>query len=622
MPPRCGSRSQRGELASGGELDDLCRRGERRDERGQAARQAGMEKIAREHRVRRVGLCFDRRPPRGDRVAARRPQPRQPEVEVHDSALRIELRKLLDSIERAFGPGRERGAHLGFERVVLREHGRRAVQLSLSVERGASREVSCFGVVAKAERQRQRRASRARFGVGSGGGRRASFRRENGTRDDGDRGDGREGDEQDDATPSAHETTIAARIANPRPGSHWPRIATVRKVMASYRELLAQVKEEIDEISSTEAQELLASSEPPLFVDVREPDEWEEGHIPGAVYVTRGRLEQQIEGLVPDKSRPLVVYCSAGSRSAFAAKSLGELGLRGRRQPGGRLRGLEAERVRGDDAACSLVRATRAVQPPPLDPRGRRGRPAAPPGRARAPRRSRWPRLPRVALSGCSRRRHARDRRRGRRRRVEPAAPDRPLHRHAGRAQGALGQAHDRGAEPGRSRQAVRGTSDLRERRSHPRRGLGRDRGRRGQLPDPLPRERRLGLARNPGRPRLDLPLRGPGDGLLSRRGPVLPLPLPPASASRAGAELRRGRRPRRPAGDHRLAAGERGAQADPRTRRDARRPAAPLRCARNDPRRGERASRSVLPGLRRQPHHHRVRRLRGVLLDAGEPQR
>ena len=96
--------------------------------------------------------------------------------------------------------------------------------------------------------------------------------------------------------------------------------------MATYRELLAQVREEIEEISPIEARELLESESPPLFVDVREPDEWEEGHIPGAVYVTRGRLEQRIEGLIPDKNRPLVVYCSAGSRSAFAAKVLGEMG--------------------------------------------------------------------------------------------------------------------------------------------------------------------------------------------------------------------------------------------------------------------------------------------------------
>ncbi|HET7743514.1 MAG TPA: molybdopterin-synthase adenylyltransferase MoeB [Gaiellaceae bacterium] len=96
--------------------------------------------------------------------------------------------------------------------------------------------------------------------------------------------------------------------------------------MATYRELLAQVKTEIDEISTIEAQERLESSDGSIFVDVREPDEWDEGHIPGAIYTGRGRLEQRIEGLVPDKSRPLVVYCSAGNRSAFAAKVLGEMG--------------------------------------------------------------------------------------------------------------------------------------------------------------------------------------------------------------------------------------------------------------------------------------------------------
>jgi molybdopterin/thiamine biosynthesis adenylyltransferase/rhodanese-related sulfurtransferase len=96
--------------------------------------------------------------------------------------------------------------------------------------------------------------------------------------------------------------------------------------MAGYREMLARVKEEIDELSTIEAHALHESREAPLFVDVREPDEWEEGHIPGAIYTGRGRLEQRIEGLVPDKSRPLVVYCSAGSRSAFATKALTELG--------------------------------------------------------------------------------------------------------------------------------------------------------------------------------------------------------------------------------------------------------------------------------------------------------
>jgi molybdopterin/thiamine biosynthesis adenylyltransferase/rhodanese-related sulfurtransferase len=96
--------------------------------------------------------------------------------------------------------------------------------------------------------------------------------------------------------------------------------------MATYRELLAQVKSEIDEISTLEAHERLESRDGSLFVDVREPDEWDEGHIPDAVYTGRGRLEQRIEGLVPDKTRPLVVYCSAGNRSAFSVKVLEELG--------------------------------------------------------------------------------------------------------------------------------------------------------------------------------------------------------------------------------------------------------------------------------------------------------
>src|SRR5919198_6241465 len=96
--------------------------------------------------------------------------------------------------------------------------------------------------------------------------------------------------------------------------------------MTTYRELLARVKEEIEEISTIDAHERMSAPDAPLFVDVREPDEWEEGHIPGAVHIGRGRLESRVEGLVPDKSRELVVYCSVGARSAFASKVLGEMG--------------------------------------------------------------------------------------------------------------------------------------------------------------------------------------------------------------------------------------------------------------------------------------------------------
>jgi sulfur-carrier protein adenylyltransferase/sulfurtransferase len=96
--------------------------------------------------------------------------------------------------------------------------------------------------------------------------------------------------------------------------------------MPSYRELLQQVKSEIAEVDAVETRELLDGAEPPLLIDVREDDEWAEGHLPGAVHVSRGNLESRIEQAAPDRSRPVVLYCAAGNRSAFAAKTLEELG--------------------------------------------------------------------------------------------------------------------------------------------------------------------------------------------------------------------------------------------------------------------------------------------------------
>src|SRR5688572_9932794 len=95
--------------------------------------------------------------------------------------------------------------------------------------------------------------------------------------------------------------------------------------MTSYRELLQQIKGEIDEIDVSRGRELLAEADAAV-VDVRERDEWAEGHIPGAVHIPRGSLESRIEGVVPDRSQTVVVYCGSGSRSIFAAKTLEELG--------------------------------------------------------------------------------------------------------------------------------------------------------------------------------------------------------------------------------------------------------------------------------------------------------
>src|SRR5690349_23775430 len=96
--------------------------------------------------------------------------------------------------------------------------------------------------------------------------------------------------------------------------------------MTSYRELLQQVKGQIDEVDAPEASRLLESPAPPALLDVREQDEWDEGHIPGAVHVPRGNLESRIESVVGDRTRPVVIYCASGNRSAFAAETLQALG--------------------------------------------------------------------------------------------------------------------------------------------------------------------------------------------------------------------------------------------------------------------------------------------------------
>src|SRR5438132_3953234 len=95
--------------------------------------------------------------------------------------------------------------------------------------------------------------------------------------------------------------------------------------MATYRELLQQARAVSYELDAGRARELIETGEP-LVVDVREQDEWDEGHIPGAVHIPRGHLESRIERAAPDPSHQVVVYCSAGNRSAFAAKTLEEMG--------------------------------------------------------------------------------------------------------------------------------------------------------------------------------------------------------------------------------------------------------------------------------------------------------
>ena len=94
--------------------------------------------------------------------------------------------------------------------------------------------------------------------------------------------------------------------------------------MTTFRDLLSQAKQQIREVDTAEAEQLLA--EGAVLLDVREADEFEQGAVPGSVFIPRGHLEGQVEGRLTDKAATVVVMCAGGVRSAFAARTLGELG--------------------------------------------------------------------------------------------------------------------------------------------------------------------------------------------------------------------------------------------------------------------------------------------------------
>src|SRR5215203_4875828 len=95
--------------------------------------------------------------------------------------------------------------------------------------------------------------------------------------------------------------------------------------MPSFRELLAATKSEIREVDTAEADEL-RTRPGAVVLDVREPDEYEQGAIPGAVHIPRGTLESSVENRLTDKTAPVIIHCASGVRSAFAAKTLTDMG--------------------------------------------------------------------------------------------------------------------------------------------------------------------------------------------------------------------------------------------------------------------------------------------------------
>src|SRR5438067_6933330 len=313
-PRRAG---ERGQFLGRAQPRDRGRRAEaRREGRQPGDRQARMEQVGGVDRCRGIGLRRLGDPPGGNGIGGPPgPVVREPEMELGRRALRRRDDELLQPVEAGVRPPGEGRADPRVERAVAVEDPRCRRALSTVVEhaRPAQRRRLWIGAEAEVEQERRkslpglRHADRtalltARLQEGD------SDRRAG-------RGAGRDDDDHGHARAWGHRPRLAA-----------PPIAIFRIAMTTYRELLQQVKSEIDEVDATEGRVLLESDRPPLFVDVRERDEWVEGFIPGAVHVPRGNLESRIETTVPDREREIVLYCAGGSRSAFAAKTLQDLG--------------------------------------------------------------------------------------------------------------------------------------------------------------------------------------------------------------------------------------------------------------------------------------------------------
>ena len=95
-------------------------------------------------------------------------------------------------------------------------------------------------------------------------------------------------------------------------------------MIKTYDELLREARASVSEVSAAEAAALAVQGA--RVVDVRESPEWEEGHLPGALHISKSYLEQRIEAAVPDRDAPVVLYCAGGIRSLFAAQTLSEMG--------------------------------------------------------------------------------------------------------------------------------------------------------------------------------------------------------------------------------------------------------------------------------------------------------
>ncbi len=91
------------------------------------------------------------------------------------------------------------------------------------------------------------------------------------------------------------------------------------------QDLIEEAKRQIEEVTPEQVREMQARNERVVYLDVREPNEWNLGRLPNAVHLPRGNLETKVEGMI-DRAQRVVIYCARGNRSALAALTMKQMG--------------------------------------------------------------------------------------------------------------------------------------------------------------------------------------------------------------------------------------------------------------------------------------------------------
>jgi rhodanese-related sulfurtransferase len=104
------------------------------------------------------------------------------------------------------------------------------------------------------------------------------------------------------------------------------RSTAMKQHSQRFLNLVNECKKHINELNSQELKLKLEQHEPLHLIDVREESEWANGKIPGAIHLSKGTLERDIEKKIPNLNEQIITYCSGGFRSALAAESLQKMG--------------------------------------------------------------------------------------------------------------------------------------------------------------------------------------------------------------------------------------------------------------------------------------------------------